>query len=97
MKDRPIEPKGRTRNLGVELERGELEREETGLFLYVHPGINKGGKQRKHISFLWIGREKHNEPTIIFPMKWCVVWLSHFPHCGTQSKKTVIRQQNAGK
>ena len=23
-------------------------------------------------------------------MKWCVVWLNHFPYCGKQSKKTVI-------
>ena len=23
-------------------------------------------------------------------MKWCVVWLSHFPYCGTQPKKTVM-------
>ena len=22
-------------------------------------------------------------------MKWCVVWLSHLPYCGNQSKKTV--------
>ena len=95
--DRLIELKGRTRNPGVEFERGELEREETGWFLYVHPGINKGGIQRKHISrFLWIGRKGNNEPTISFPMKRCVVWLSHFPYCGTQSKKTVIQQQNAG-
>ena len=29
--------------------------------IYVHPGINKGGIQRKHISLLWVGREEHNE------------------------------------
>ena len=50
-KDRSIKRKGRTRN------RGELERRKTGRFLYVHPGISKEGIQRKHISFLWIGRE----------------------------------------
>ena len=45
---------------GVQLERGGLERGKTGRFLYVHPKINKGGIQRKHISFLWLGREGHN-------------------------------------
>ena len=58
--------------------------------IYVRPGINKGGIQRKHISLSWVGRVGHNEQTINFSMKWCVVWLSHFPYCGTQSKKTVI-------
>ena len=58
--------------------------------IYVRPGINKGGIQRKHISLLWVGRVGHNEQTINFSMKWCVVWLRHFPYCGTQSKKTVI-------
>ena len=23
-------------------------------------------------------------------MKWCVIWLNHFPYFGKQSKKTVI-------
>ena len=45
---------------------------------------------KRNISLLWVGREGHNEQTISFPMKWCVVWLSHFHYCGTQSKKTVI-------
>ena len=58
--------------------------------IYVHPGIDKGGIKRKHISLLWVGREGHNEQTISFSMKCCVVWLSHFPYCGTQSKKRVI-------
>ena len=40
--------------------------------------------------FLWVDREGHNEQSICFTMKWCVVWLSHFPYYGTQSKKTVI-------
>ena len=57
---------------------------------YVHPGIDKGGIKRKHISLLWVGREGHNEQTISFSMKCSVVWLSHLPYCGTQSKKTVI-------
>ena len=69
----------------VQLERGGLESGETGRFLYVHPKINKGSIQRKHISSLWVGREGHNEKTISFSMKWCVVWLSHLPCCGTQS------------
>ena len=60
------------------------------LNIYVHRGINKGCIQRKCISFLWVGRKGHNEQTDSFPMKWCVVWLSHFPYCTTQSKKTVI-------
>ena len=92
IKDRSIELKGRTWNLG-----GELEREEPGWFFYVHPGINKGGIQRKHMFFLKISRKGNNEPTISFPMKRCAVWLSHFPYCGTQSKKTVIQQQDVGK
>ena len=58
--------------------------------IYVHPGIDKGGIKRKHTSLLWVGREGHNEQTISFSMKCCVVWLSYFPYCGTQSKKTVI-------
>ena len=56
----------------------------------VHLGNNKGGTQRKHIFLLWVGREGHNEQTLSFSMKWCVVWLSHLNYCGTQSKKTVI-------
>ena len=43
----------------------------------VHLGINKGGTQRKHIFLLWVGREGHNEQTLSFSMKWCVVWSSH--------------------
>ena len=58
--------------------------------IYVHLGINKGGIQRKHIFLLWVGREGHNEPTISFFLKWCIVWLSHLPYCGTQSRKTVM-------
>ena len=42
------------------------------------------------VSLLWVGREGHNEQTINFSIKCCVVWLSHLPQCGTQSKKTVI-------
>ena len=34
--------------------------------IYVHPGINKGGIQRKHILLLWVGREGHNEETLSF-------------------------------
>ena len=60
------------------------------MHIYVHPGINKGGIKRKHISLLWVGKEGHNEQVINFSMKWCVVWLSDSPYCGTQSKKTVI-------
>ena len=26
--------------------------------IYVHPGIIKGGIQRKHISILWVGKEE---------------------------------------
>ena len=58
--------------------------------IYVHPGINKGSLQRNHIFLLWFGREGHNDQTLSFTMEWCVVWLSHFPYCGKQSKKTVI-------
>ena len=58
--------------------------------IYVHPGINKGCIQRKNISPLWVGREGHKEQTINFSMKWCVVWLSHFPYCRTQLEKRVI-------
>ena len=45
---------------------------------------------KRNISLLWVGREEFNEQAISFPMKWCVVWFSHFPYCGTQSKKTII-------
>ena len=45
---------------------------------------------KRNISLLWVGREGYNEQTISFPMKWCVVWFSHFHYCGTQSKKTII-------
>ena len=58
--------------------------------IYVHPGINKGGIHRKDIFLSWVGREGHNDQTLTFSMKWCVVWLSHLTYCGTQSKKTVI-------
>ena len=34
--------------------------------IYIHPGINKGGIHRKHISFLWVRREGHNEQSISF-------------------------------
>ena len=37
--------------------------------IYVHPGINKEGIQRKQI----VGREGRNEQTLSFLMKWCVV------------------------
>ena len=47
---------------------------------------NNGRIQRKHISLLSVGREGGNDHTISFSLK----WLSHFPYCGTQSKKTVI-------
>ena len=80
--------------IGVELERGGLKRGETGRFLYVHPEINKGGIQRKHISFFGVGSEGHNEQTISFSIKWCVFWLSHLPYCRKQSKKTVLYHQN---
>ena len=52
-----------------------------------NPGINKGGIYRKHIFLSWVGREGHNDQTLTFSMKWCVVWLSHLPYCGTQSIK----------
>ena len=56
--------------------------------IYVQPGVNRyAGKTH---SLLWVGREGHNEQTITFSMTRWVVWLSHFPYCGTQSKKTVI-------
>ena len=58
--------------------------------IYVHPGINKGGIHRKDIFLSWVGREGHNDQTLTFSMKWCVVWLNHLTYCGTQSKKTVI-------
>ena len=58
--------------------------------IYVHLGINKGGIQRKHIFLLWVGREGHNDQTLSFSTKWCVVRLSHLPYCSTQSRKTVI-------
>ena len=45
---------------------------------------------KRNISLLLVGREEYNEQAISFPMKWCVVWFSHFPYCGTQSKKTII-------
>ena len=45
---------------------------------------------KRNISLLWVGREGYNEQTISFPVKWCVVWFSHFHYCGTQSKKTII-------
>ena len=45
---------------------------------------------KRNISLLWVGREEYSEQAISFPMKWCVVWFSHFPYCGTQSKKTII-------
>ena len=32
----------------------------------VHPGITKGGIQRKHIFLLWAGREGHNEQTLVY-------------------------------
>ena len=58
----------------------------------VHPVIEKRiyTKKEKNISLLWGGKEGYNEQTISFPMKWCVVWFSHFPYCGTQSMKTII-------
>ena len=34
--------------------------------IYVHPGINKGCIQRKHIFLLRVGRKGHNEQTLIF-------------------------------
>ena len=34
--------------------------------IYIHPGINKGGIHRKHISFLWVRREGHNDQSISF-------------------------------
>ena len=34
--------------------------------IYVHQGIIKGGIQRKHIFFLWVVREGHNEQTLSF-------------------------------
>ena len=34
--------------------------------IYVNPGLNKGGIQRKHIFLLWVGREGHNEQTLSF-------------------------------
>ena len=34
--------------------------------IYVHPGINKGGIQRKHIFLLWVGRKGHNKQTLSF-------------------------------
>ena len=37
--------------------------------IYVHPGINKGGIQGKHICLLWVGREEHNVQTFSFSMK----------------------------
>ena len=46
--------------------------------------------RRKRISLLWVGKKGNNEQSISFAMKLCVVWLSHFPYCGTKSKKTVI-------
>ena len=55
--------------------------------IYVNPGINKGGIHRKHIFLSWVGREGHNDQTLTFSMKWCVVWLSHLTYCGTQSIK----------
>ena len=58
--------------------------------IYVHPGINKEGIQKKHISLFLVGREEYNVQTVSFSMKWCVVWLGHLTYCGTQSKKTVI-------
>ena len=45
---------------------------------------------KRNISLLWVGRKEYNEQTISFPMKWWVVWFSHFPYCGTQSMKTII-------
>ena len=45
---------------------------------------------KRNISLLWVVREEYNEQAISCPMKWCVVWFSHFPYCGTQSKKTII-------
>ena len=91
-KDRSIKRKGRTRNQGRTRNRGGLERAKTGRFLYVHPGISKGGIQRKHISFLWVGREGLNEETISFSMKWCVFWLSHLPYyiVARNQGKTII-------
>ena len=58
--------------------------------IYVHPGINKEGIQKKHISLFLVGREEYNVQTVSFSMKCCVVWLGHLTYCGTQSKKTVI-------
>ena len=43
-----------------------------------------------YISLLGVGRKGHNEQTLSFSMKWCVVWLSHLRFCGTQSRKTII-------
>ena len=53
-------------------------------------GFKKGYIQKKDISLLWVGKEGYNEQTISFPIKWCVVWFSHFPYFGTQSMKTII-------
>ena len=52
-----------------------------------YPGINKGGIHRKHIFLSWVGREGHNDQTLTFSMKWCVVWLSHLTYCDTESIK----------
>ena len=34
--------------------------------IYVHPGIIKGGIQRKHISILWVDKEELNVQTHSF-------------------------------
>ena len=59
--------------------------------IYVHTGINKGGIQRKHILLLWVGREGHNEETISFPIKWCVVWFSHSLSVFSQTIEKIIQ------
>ena len=56
-------------------------------------GLKKDIYKRK-ISLLWVGRKGHNEQTTSFPMKWCVVWLSHFIYCGRQSGKENCNHQN---
>ena len=37
-----------------------------GIHIYVHPAINKGGIQRKHIFLGWVSKEGHNEKTLNF-------------------------------
>ena len=88
-----IKLKGRKSKSGSNSNGADSKGGETERFLYVHPEINKGGVQRKHVSFFGVGSEGHNEQTISFSIKWCVFWLSHL-YCRTQSKKTVLYHQN---